>query len=176
MKKGIAAGFIGLGLLALAGTVNALTFSEAAGSSFEQVLSVTPNVDNELVFQVTGSSTQFESLSFSFAEAGPSVVAEPSSAAPAVLVATFNDLRDDEFLLNRGMHYLVTVSGRTRAGIPGGEATVAVNVLNGDVTMPAATAFITPPPGTAPESYAMLLFGLIAMGAKIARRRIKGDK
>lgn len=163
MKKSIVAGSVGLGLLALAGSASALTFNEAQGISFEQALEVTPTVGNRLLFSVSGMTSQFDSLSFSFLSpsGGPSVTAT-SSRDPSVLLAAFNDARNGAYNLGAGTTYQVKVSGSTRAAIPGGEATVSITALNAVVTMVPE-----------PETYAMLLAGLGLIGG-IVRRRIRG--
>lgn len=164
MKKQIVAGSIGLGMLALAGSANALTFSEAQNSSFEAYFEVTPVVSNRLVFSVTGLAAQFDALSFSFLSVpGLSVTAVPSSD-PKVLLASFNDARNANFDLNAKTPYMVKITGHTLAGIPGGVATVSLNSVNATVS-----------PVPEPENFAMLLAGLGLMGG-IARRRIGSKK
>ena len=160
MKKNIIAGSIGLGLLALSGMANAnsLTFNEKQGSSFEQLLTVSPSVTNKTLFQVSGSDIQFDSLSFSVIEVG---LTKPATLSNGVWSAAFKDSSDKAYELTGGKSYQVKISGNTRAGLIGGEGTVSINALYAVVTMVPE-----------PESYAMLLAGLGLLGV-IARRRAR---
>lgn len=163
MKKTLVAGSVGLALLALAGSANALTFNEAQGQSFAQLFAVTPSATDRLVFSVSGMTSQLDSLSFSFLS-GPSVTASHPVGQPTVWLAAFNDIRNTGFSLAGGTPYQVTISGHTAASIPGGEAAVSVNILNGIISSVPE-----------PEGYAMLLAGLGLLGM-IGRRGISADK
>lgn len=162
MKKSIVAGSIGLGLLALAGTANALTFNEAQNSTFDQYLNVTPSVTNTLVFSVSGLNSQFDALSFSFL-AVPGLI-KTATLSNGVWKAAFNDNLNGLFTLTGGTTYSVKVSGHTLASIPGGSGTVTVSALN---------AVVTAVPE--PESYAMLLAGLGLIGVVARRRKQRPD-
>lgn len=164
MKKTIVSASLGLGLLALAGSANALSFNEAQGISFEQFLNVKPTIDNRLVFSISGSTSQFDSLSFTFASVAGLSVTATTTLNPSVWLAAFNDARNGAHSLSAGTDYLVKVAGHTRASIPGGEGTVAISALNAVVTLVPE-----------PETYAMMLAGLGMIGA-VARRRIKAGK
>lgn len=172
MRKAVAAGCLSLGLMTLSAAAMALALPEAQGTTFSETLLVTPDADNTLWFQISGATSQFDSLSFAFEGIGLAVTAAPLLAAPTLRVATFNDIRNNAFSLSGGTAYTVTVSGKTAASIPGGDATLAVNVLNGAVAR-SSPAVLSTSAVPEPESYAMLLVGLALMGAKVARRRVK---
>jgi hypothetical protein len=161
MFKKIVAASSGLVLMALAGSANALTFNEGQNTSFDQYFSVTPSANNKLLFSVSGNTSQFSTLSFSFLGGGPSITATPSATDPSVWMAAFNDIRNNGFYLYGGTAYQVKVSGHTVSSIPGGEGTVSVIAINGIISSVPE-----------PESYVMLLAGLGLLGL-IARRRAK---
>jgi len=143
-------------VLAMAGSAHAITFNEAQSTSFTQQFTVTPTKSNGLIFSVSGLTSAFKDLSFTFASvANLSVNATKSGNQ---LTASFSDPRNTNFTLGT-TPYLVTVKGDTLASIGGGMGTVTVTALNATVT-----------PVPEPESYAMLLAGLGLMGA-IAKRR-----
>ena len=157
-KKTIAAS-VALAQIAAAGGANALTFNEGQNMSITEYFSVTPSANNRLVFSVSGMTSQFDALSFSFTSVpGLAVTATPSSG---VLTAAYNDIRNNGWSLLGGTTYQVKVSGHTLANLPGGEGTVSVNVLNGIISSVPE-----------PEGYAMLLAGLGLIGL-IGRRRAK---
>jgi hypothetical protein len=162
MFNKIAATSAGLALMALAGSANALTFNEGQNTSFGQYFSVTPSANNKLLFSVSGNTSQFDALSFSFVGvSGLAITATPSLTDPSVWMAAFNDIRNNGFNLSGSTTYQVKVSGHTVSSIPGGEGTVSVVVLNGIISSVPE-----------PESYAMLLAGLGLLGV-VARRRAK---
>jgi hypothetical protein len=165
MNMRIFAGALGLGMFAMVGTANAISFTEAQNTTFEQYVSVTPNSNNSVVFSVSGLGSQFDGLSFSFVDVpGLSKVATQFVGDSAIVKASFNDVRSGAFSLAGNTAYLVKISGHTRATILGGVGNFSVDVINGAAV-----------PVPEPESYAMLLAGLGLMGG-IARRRMKADK
>lgn len=92
MLKKIVAAFAGLALMALAGSANALTFNEGQNTWFDRYFSVTPSANNLLLFSVSGNTSQFDALSFSFTGVpGLSITATPSLTNPHVWLAAFND-------------------------------------------------------------------------------------
>ena len=142
--------------MVLAGSAHATTFQEAQNTSFTKQYIVTPNASNVLIFSLSGLTSSFADLSFSFVDV-PNLSVN-ATVTGNNLVASFSDPRNKNFLLSN-IGYKVTISGDTKAIIDGGQATVGFTALN-------ATVAAVPEP----ESYAMLLAGLGLMGA-IARRR-----
>jgi hypothetical protein len=165
MNMRIVAGAVGLGMLAMASTANALPFTEVQNTTFEQYVSITPDSNNSVVFSVSGLGSQFDSLSFSFVDVlGLSKAATPFVGDTSIVKASFNDVKNGAYSLVAHTSYLVKISGKTHATILGGVGSFSVDVVNGAAA-----------PVPEPEIYAMLLAGLGLMGG-IARRRTKADK
>ncbi len=160
MKKNLISASIGLGLMALAGAANAnvVTFDEGLNLDFDKYFTVTlsapPSGPPALWLMVSGLTSQFSTLSFSF-NSGPTVWATHPFGDPGAWRASLFTSG-----LNIGTPYQLKVSGHTNGAIPGGHGTVTVQALGAVVAVPE------------PESYAMLLAGLGLLGL-IARRRAK---
>jgi hypothetical protein len=101
-------------------------------------------------------SDYYSALSFEILGQVPVITATNRNGS---LVAAFNDIRNNNYLLLGGQSYTVTVSGTTKSNVLGGYGIVSLTSANGTVS-----------PVPEPESYAMFLAGLGLMGA-IARRR-----
>jgi hypothetical protein len=170
MKKVLKIAGVSLAL-ALCGSAHALTFNEGQNTHFTQYFTITPVTTNQLILGVFGLTSQFTNLSFDFssiAGLAQSITLLPGTLnPPSQISVAFNDILNKfetgaaaNFSLSGGVSYLLTVSGDTVASIVDGEGTVNLTVLN---------ATIAPVPE--PETYAILLAGLVALGAIFRRRK-----
>lgn len=173
MKKIASIVAAGICTFALSGAANALSFTEAQGTTFQQYLDVTPTVTNKMLFSISGFNSSFDSLGFSFVgNTGPSVTAT-NTLNPSVKLASFNDFKNNSFSLTAGTHYFILVSGVTHASIPGGVGSLSISALNATVTPTTLSNVIASVPE--PETYAMFLAGLGLIGGIARRRKGKGS-
>lgn len=168
MKKTIATAVLGISALGLVGSANALSFNEAQGSSFEQYLTVTPTLNDHLLFAVSALNSQFESLSFQFLAFAGLHEQATNAMIPTVKIAIFDDNANGSFNLVTGTPYTVKIWGQTSASILGGHGTFSITALNATVASAAVAAV------PEPETYAMFLAGLGVVGAIARRRKLRG--
>jgi CBS domain containing-hemolysin-like protein len=144
--------------LASVGVSHALTFATVSGSPFTNQFVLTPTSTNSAAFSVSGLMAEFSALSFSVSS-GPAVVATSFGTS---LRAAFSDPLNTSYVLNGSTPYTLTVTGVTKAQVPGIFGLVSINTPN-------STIAAVPEP----ETYAMLLAGLGLIGVMYRRRLTK---